>query len=215
MKKQNLGLLLIILGGLIIFSFSWVAPWWTSQVWSSAPPEHFEGTNWAAFGLIFMTMSFGVPTGIILLTIGLLLYTASNKSSVWLIMIVVVFAIIGLLYPPTTGYYPLVFGIAGGLILVFFFLTVWYWARNRKTASNKMIIASDFQLLSYVFFLLMAIQLCALLGNPFSGLYFPEKVIRDESLPFLYSIGLKVIIYFVLAWLFTFLSQLKRSKPDK
>ena len=123
MKKNHIGLLLVILGGLIIFSFSWLAPWWTSPIWSSAPPEQFEGTNWAAFGPIFMIMSFGVPVGIILLTIGLLLYTASNRSSVWLVMLVVVLATLGILYPPTTGYYPIVFGIGGGLILIFFFAT--------------------------------------------------------------------------------------------
>ena len=211
MKHTNIGLLLMITGGLLIFVFSWLAPWWTSQVWSSAPPEHFEGTAWAAFGPIFMIMSFGVPVGLLLFTIGLLLYTRSKKASFWLILTIVGLAIFGMLYQPTSGYFPLVFGIGGGLILLFFFMTIWFWAKKRRSQKDLAFIADDFQLLSYVFFMLLAINLCALVGNPFSGLYFPEKVIRDQSLPFLYSIGLKSMIYFVLAWLFAFLSQLKRA----
>ena len=199
----------------MIFGFSWLAPWWTSQVWSSAPPEHFEGTNWAAFGPVFMLLAFSVPIGVILFVIGLLLYTRSGKPSAWLVMTIATLAIMGMLYPPTAAYYPVVFGIGGGLILFFFFLTIVYWTKNRRGKKNESVIAADFQFLSYVFFLLTAINLCALVGNPFSGLYFPEKVLRDESQPFLYSIGLKVMIYFVLAWLFTFLSQFKNSSRSK
>ena len=215
MKVTKIGLILLLAGGLLVFGFSWVAPWWTSQGWSSAPPEHCEGTNWAAFGPVFMLLAFSVPIGVILFVIGLLLYTRFGKTSAWLVMIIVTLAILGMLYPPTMAYYPIVFGIGGGFILSFFFLTIVYWAKNRRRNKNENLIATDFQLISYIFFLLTAINLCALVGNPFSGLYFPEKVLRDESLPFLYSIGLKVIIYFVLAWLFTFLSQYKNSSGSK
>ena len=211
MNKKTFGFILFLIGALIIFGTSWVAPWWTSPVWSSAPPESFEGTAWAAFGPIFMLMSVGVPIGIILFTVGILIISGVRKTSPWLILTVVVLAVLSMLYPPTTGYYPVVFGIAGGLILIFFYLTVWFWIKNRKKSSENQKLAADFQFLSYIFFLLLAIQLCAILGNPFSGLYFPEKVIRDGSISFHYSMGLKSIIYFVLAWLFTFLSHYKTA----
>ena len=87
MKKKTLGSILLLIGALIIFGTSWVAPWWTSPVWSSAPPEDFEGTAWAAFGPIFMLMSIGVPIGIILFTIGILILVAARKTSIWLVMI--------------------------------------------------------------------------------------------------------------------------------
>jgi len=212
MKKKTLGSILLLIGALIIFGTSWVAPWWTSPVWSSAPPEDFEGTAWAAFGPIFMLMSIGVPIGIILFTIGILILVAARKTSIWLVMILAVLAVMSMLYPPTIAYYPIVFGIGGGLILLFFFLTVWFWIKNRKKLADNQKLASDFQFLSYLFFLLLAIQLCAILGNPFSGLYFPEKVLRDASIPFYYSMGLKIIFYSVLAWLFTFLSHYKWKK---
>lgn len=207
MNKKDLGLAFILTGATIVFGISWVAPWWTSSVWSSAPPESFEGTAWAAFGPVFMLMSVGVPLGMILFTIGIIVVTAASKTSLWLISMVVLFAVLSMLYPSTTGYYPVVFGIGGALILIFFFLTTWFWLKTREKRNEDQKLASDLQFLSYIFFLLMAIQLCALLGNPFSGLYFPEKVIRDSSIPFYYSMGLKIIIYLVLGFLFTFLSH--------
>jgi hypothetical protein len=215
MNKKTLGLIFIIAGVVIVSIISWVAPWWTSSVWSSAPPESFEGTAWAAFGPIFMLMSVGVPFGIILFTAGILIISAAGKTSLWLVVIVVVMGVLSMLYPPTTGYYPVAFGIGGGFILILFFMTVWIWVKNREKQNEKQKTAADLQFLSYVFFLLMAIQLCALLGNPFSGLYFPEKVIRDGSIHFHYSMGLKIIIYLILGFLFTFLSQYKKLKSVK
>ncbi len=215
MNNKTLGLIIALLGALLVFGISWVAPWWTSPVWSSAPPESFEGTPWAAFGPVFMGMSAGVPIGIILLTIGILIISAARKKRVWLFMIIVLFATLSMLYPSTTGYYPVVFGVGGGLILLLFFLTVWVWILNRKDQKKDHVLAMDFQLLSYIFFLLLAIHLCALLGNPFSGLYFPEKVIRDGSIPFYYSMGLKIIIYLVLGFLFTFLSHYKALNKSR
>jgi len=46
MKKQKIGLILFLIGALIIFGVSWITPWFTSPIWSSAPPEHFERTVW-------------------------------------------------------------------------------------------------------------------------------------------------------------------------
>ena len=81
MKK--VGLILFLIGALLIFGVGWVMPWYTSPVWSSAPPEHFEGTVWEAFGPIFMAMSFITPMGILLISIGTLLLGESIKSYIW------------------------------------------------------------------------------------------------------------------------------------
>ena len=83
MKKQKIGLILFLLGALIIFGIGWVAPWFTSPVWSSAPPEHFEETIWEAFGLIFMAMSLLTPAGMLMIAIGTLLLGDSVKSHIW------------------------------------------------------------------------------------------------------------------------------------
>ncbi len=212
MKKQTIGLTLFLLGALIIFAVSWITPWFTSPVWSSAPPEHFEGTAWEAFGLIFMTMSLLTPAGLLMIAIGTLLLGDSVKSHVWSYSIGIVLVIFSFLFPATLGYYPLLFGIAGFLILTFFFAVLWYWAQNHRNLKGPAKSASVYQLLSYIFFILIALLMCTTLGNPFSGLYFPEKVIEQNALPFHYSFGTKAVIYFVLAMFFSFLNQYKKAQ---
>ncbi|MCP4975365.1 MAG: hypothetical protein GY931_04320 [Maribacter sp.] len=213
MKK--IGLILFLIGALLIFGAGWIMPWFTSPVWSSAPPEQFEGTVWEAFGPIFMVMSFLPSAGILLIAIGTLLLGDSIKLHIWLYSIGIILVILSFLYPPTLGYYPLLFGIGGLFILVFFFAVLWYWAQNHRNLDDSTKTASVYQLIGYIFFFLIAMLLCTILGNPFSGLYFPEKVIEQNALPFHYSFGTKVLIYFVLAMFFTFLGQYKKAQQNK
>jgi len=52
------------------------------------------------------------------------------------------------------------------------------------------------------------------MGNPFSDLYFPEKVLEYEALPVHYAMGTKVALYFALGWLFTFFGQLTLFRTE-
>ena len=215
MKKQKVGLLLFLIGAFFIFVVSWITPWFTSPVWSSAPPEHFEGTVWEAFGLIFMLMSFLTPAGILMIAIGALLLGDSAKSHIWPYTIGIISVVFSFLFPPTLGFYPIMFGVAGFFISIFFFAILWYWAKSHRSLKEPAKAASIYQLISYIFFFLIALLMCTLLGNPFSGLYFPERVMEQNALPFHYSFGTKVAIYFVLAMFFTFLYQFKKAQIEK
>jgi hypothetical protein len=212
MKKQRIGLILFLIGALIIFGVGWITPWFTSPVWSSESPEHFEGTIWEAFGLIFMAMSLLTPFGILMIAIGTLLLGDSVKSHIWYYSIGIVLVIASFLFPATLGFYPLLFGIGGFLILIFFFVLLWYWAKNHRDLEGPAKAASVYQLISYIFLLMIALLMCTILGNPFSGLYFPERVIEQNALPFHYSFGTKAVIYFVLAMFFSFLHHYKRTQ---
>jgi hypothetical protein len=207
MKERRLGLALFVIGAVIIFGVTWITPWFTSPVWSSAPPEHCEGTVWEAFGPIFMTMSLLTPAGILLLAFGTLLLGDSVRAHIWPYSIGLVIVVFSFLFPATLGYYPVVFGIAGFLIVVLFFAVLWYWAQNHRHLKGPARAASVYQLLSYICFFLVALLMCTILGNPFSGLYFPERVMEQNALPFHHSFGTKAVIYFVLAMFFTFLSH--------
>jgi len=210
MKKA--GLILFLLGSLFIFGVGWIMPWYTSPVWSSAPPEHFDGTVWEAFGPIFMAMSFLTPAGILMISIGTILLGEAIKSHIWTYSIGIFLVILSFLFPPTIGYYPLIFGIGGLLILLFFFTLLWYWAQNHRNLNKPAKVASVYELIGYIFFFLIALLMCTILGNPFSGLYFPERVIEQNALPYYYSFGTKALIYFVLAIFFTLLSQYKKAQ---
>jgi hypothetical protein len=149
-----------------------------------------------------MVMSLLTPAGILLVAIGTLLLGNSLKSHIWPFSIGIVLIVFSFLFPATLGYYPLLFGIAGFLILTFFFAVFWYWAKNHNNLQEKAKAASVYQLISYIFFLLIALLMCTILGNPFSGLYFPKKVIELNALPFHYSFGTKAVVYIVLAMFF-------------
>jgi hypothetical protein len=181
--------------------------WWIAPIWREAPAEHFDGTIWAFGGPIFMVIALSVPAGILLTVIGISLYAGAPRPRVVVFAIGAALVASSMLFAPTLGYYPAVFGISGGLILLLFLAVLWYWGRNRRSLDPTSRTSSDLQMASYVFFFVAASMLCSTLGNPFSGLYFPEKVLRDDALPWHYSMGTKIVGYFVLGFLFNFLSQ--------
>jgi hypothetical protein len=217
MTCKKTGLIMFWIGAIYMFVASWLIMWWVTPIWRNSPDpvEEFKGTIWAYQGLVFTLIGLSVPLGVVLTVVGMMLHGGSDKRRNWtfsLFVAGVVLVALSMMFPQTLDYYPVVFGISGGLILMFFFATLWFWARNRIKLVGSAKTAADLQLVSYVFFLLSASVMCALLGNPYSGLYFPERVMRFESLPFHYSMGTKVAIYFSLGWLFNFLGQYVRSR---
>ena len=212
---QKIGLATFWIGVAYMFCASWLAMWWIAPIWRNAPAEQFEGTIFAFGGLVFTIIMLSVPVGIVLTALGMGLYSKLGKAdarSIGLLVGGLIVVAISLLFPPTLAYYPTLFGIIGGVILILFFVTLWYWARIRLELGGENKAADIFQLFSYIFFFLTASTICALLGNPFSGLYFPEKVLQDAALPYHYSMGMKIAIYMVLGWLFTFLGQYARYR---
>jgi len=212
---QKIGLAAFWLGAAYMFCASWLAMWWIAPIWRNTPAVQFEDTIFAFGGLVFSIIALSIPVGIVLTALGMALYSKLGKADPGTIVLLVaglIVVAISLLLPPTLAYYPTVFGIIGGVILMLFFVTLWYWARIRLESGGENKAADIFQLFSYVFFFLTASTLCALLGNPFSGLYFPEKVLQDAALPYHYSMGMKMAAYLVLGWLFAFLGQYARYR---
>jgi len=212
---NKVGLIMFWVGAVIVFTGSWLVQWWVFPIWKNSPPEQFAGTMLAVEGPVYMLIALSTPLGIVLSAIGILLCAESKKARLWPFAIGIVLIALGMLILPTLGYYPLLFGISGGLILLFFFAALWYWAKKRSTLVGSARTAADFQLVSYVFFLFVAMLMCSLLGNPFSGLYFPAKVrLFDWALPAAYSMGTKAAIYLALGFFFTFLSHYKAAQAE-
>lgn len=214
MNREKVGVALSWAGATMLFVTAWLVMWWIAPIFRDTPVEEAEGTIWAFGGPVFMTVALGPPIGILLLTIGTLLQGESGKSRIWPFVVGILIVIASFLYPSTLGYYPVAFGVSGGLILLFFFAVIWLCAKKRRSLEGAAWTAADFQLFSYVFFLLTALLMCTLLGNPYSGLYFPEKVIEQKALPWHYAFGTKAAVYLVLAWVFTFLSHYEAREPN-
>jgi len=212
---QKIGLVMFWTGAAYMFCASWLAMWWIAPIWRDTPAEQFEGTVLEFGGLVFTIIALSVPVGIVMTAFGMALYSRLGKADPGRILLLVAGLIVvaaSLLFPPTLAYYPTLFGVIGGVIVMLFFMTLWYWARIRLEFGGENKAADIFQLFSHIFFFLTASTLCALLGNPFSGLFFPEKVLQDAALPYHYSMGTKIAAYLVLGWLFTFLAQYARYR---
>ena len=68
-------------------------------------------------------------------------------------------------------------------------------------------------MLGYIFFLLAALQLCAVLGNPFSGLLVPERI-EPGDMPYQYSMATRSIIYLAAGWCMFFVVHLREARAD-
>lgn len=215
MSRRNLGLALFWLGGIYIFCASWLVMWWIAPFWRNAPAAEIENTIWAFGGPVFMVIALSVPVGVALCSIGMALYSALGQAGVAAYGVLVGGLIVlggSLMVVPTLPYYPNLFGLIGGGIVFLFLATLWYWARVRIVAGTRSHVADVFQLLSYICFYLVASTSCAMLGNPFGGLFFPETVLQEDALPYYYSMGTKIALYLFLGWLCNLVSQVARHR---
>jgi hypothetical protein len=216
-KRHTIGLVIFWIGTVYLFVMSWALMWWLIPKYRFFPLEHTDGTILAVGGPIFNLAFLAMPLGAPLMAVGLMLYAEQNKSRIWPMIVVCAFLVFTGMFPSRLAYYPTAFGIFGGLIIVLFIATLWFWAKRRRTLQGAARTAADYQVISYIFFLISAGTACVILGNPFFGLYFPEKVLesRDELMPMAYSTGLKLALYFTLGWLFTFLSHYKSAQEHE
>ncbi|NYT19774.1 MAG: hypothetical protein GKC08_05750 [Methanosarcinales archaeon] len=212
MKSDRIGLMIFWLSALYMFVAGWLANWWVAPIYRNVPIEEVNQTVLAVGGPLFIILVLSIPLGATMAAIGILLYAEKEISSIWPVAIAGGFILLISMLFPTMGYYPIVFGALAGFILLSFIAILWYWGKRRVTLKGPARTAADFQLIGYLFFIMAAGNTCVILGNPFWGLYFPEKVLETDALPIAYSFGIKLIIYFTLGWLFIFLSHYKAAQ---
>ena len=206
--KAKVGLTIFGILTVIMVGLGYVGSWWMVPTYRILPPEQIRETIWTADGALFLFWSLAIPVGAVIASIGLLLYARARGSRIWLfgVGVVLLFLLVALL--PMPGYYPPFFGISGGLILAFFLLTLWFWAKRRTQLEGTAATAADFLLVSYLFFLVGMWYLCGVLGPP-NYLLNTEKVQQFGSLQSAQILAMRVFLYLVLGWFFTFLSQYK------
>ena len=157
MTKQKVGSVIFWIG--IIYAFLWGAV----IGWAIVPPAYhnltiteLNQTIWAPTGVGTVLWGFGVPLGAAIAGIGALLYSGAKASTVWKFGVGVFLAYIIAMYMQFLGYFPVLFGIGGTLIILFFVGIVWFWAKERMALKGASTTAIDFKLVGYVFFLIAA-----------------------------------------------------------
>ncbi|MFC1872508.1 hypothetical protein ACFLYV_02165 [Chloroflexota bacterium] len=208
MKTNKFGLIVFWVFTAYMVGMGFLASWWVVPTYRNLSLAQISETIWAGDSLFFMIWALSVPVGSILACVGLLIYARSKGSRIWIFSIGLTLLLIltGLL--PIPRYYPPIYGIGGGLILTLFLVTLWFWTRRRLILEGTAKTSADYQLASYVFFLVAAWYLCGLFGPP-AYLLNPEKVQEFGSLQSAQIQAVQIIIYFVFGWLFTLISQYK------
>ncbi len=166
MTKQKVGKVLFWVA--VIWAFLWgviVSVFYASAM-NSMTMEELNESMWAMMGpMMFLWGVGGVPLGAIVAGIGLLLYSGVKGSTVWKFVLGYFFLlgpIIAIAMNPSVGHIPLLFGIGGALILLFFIGILWLWAKERMALKETSAAAADLKLIGYVFMLIAAWFICGI-----------------------------------------------------
>jgi hypothetical protein len=202
MTKQKVGLALFWIA--VIWTISWgvIGSIFMSESIRDLTMDELNQTMWAFTGPLFLTWGiFGVPVGALAAFVGMLLHSGAKGSTVWKYGIGCFLALAFSMSIGLIGHIPLVFGLGGTLILLFFIGILRLWTKERMALKDTSA-ATDLKLAGYVFFLMAAWFTCGIAGQPFL------KAFEGEA-P---GTPLHVMILFVLGWLFLFLSHYRASK---
>ena len=206
MTKQKVGL--ILFWAAVIWAILWgvIGSVFCNSAMNSMTMEELNESMWAMTGPMMLLWGIGgVPLGAIVAGIGVMLYSGVKGSTVWKFVIGYFFLlgpIIAIAMGPLVGHIPLLFGIGGTLILLFFIGILWLWAKERMALKETSTAAADLKLVGYVFMLIAAWFICGIASQPFL------KALEGEAT----MTPVHVMIFLVLGWLFLFLGHRKSLK---
>ncbi|UCE40191.1 MAG: hypothetical protein JSV17_12075 [Candidatus Aminicenantes bacterium] len=203
MMKQKIGLVLFWMA--IIWAIGWgvIGSVFVDSAFRNLTMDELNQTMWASEGTWTMIWGlFGVPLAAIVAIIGIMLYSGAKASTALTYGIGIFIAVFAGMMAGYVGHIPLLFGIGGTLILLFFIGILWFWAKERKALEGASSAAANLKLAGYVFMLIAAWFTCGIASQPFL------KALDKQS-P---STPLHVIIFLVLGWFFLFLGFSKSHK---
>jgi hypothetical protein len=207
MKTNKTGMILFWIAVILIIGMGLGGSWIVRPIYRNLTLEQANQTIWGLTSPMFGLWASSVPIGSILAGVGLLLYVKAKKSTIWLFGVgafalfmfdtLTKFRIL-----PTLPHFSPLFGIGGGLILVFFLTVLWIWAKKRSTLYESDRSAADLQLVGYVFFAIAMWYLCGELAKPY----------QTALLGLTHQSPIMIIVYLTLGWLFILLAQYKSIK---
>jgi len=202
--KTKVWLGIILGGGYWAIGWGVIGSVFVDSAFRNLTMDELNQTMWANEGTWTMVWGlFGVPMTAILAIIGILLFTGAKGSTALKYGIGVFLGLFAAMAAGNLGHIPLLFGIGGTLILLFFIGILRFWAKERMALEGTSTAAADLKLAGYVFMLIAAWFTCGIASQPFL------KALEETS-P---STPIHVIILLVLGWFFLFLGHSKSRKP--
>jgi len=196
MNRQKIGMILFWVGFFWAVIGGVVGGVSASSVMNSLTMAELNQSVWAMDGAVFLLYSLSPILGALVAGIGVLLYSGAKGLTIWVFGIGIVLAVVAAVMVTEMGYFPPLFGIGGSLILLFTFGIYWIWAKER-TALQGSSTAADLKLAGYTFMLIATWFTCGIGSQPFLKSF-------DGEGP---GNPITAMIFFVLGWLFLFLSH--------
>ncbi len=200
MTKQKVGMILFWIA--VIWAIFWgvIVSVLLGSSFRNLTMDELNQTMWAPQGTWTMIWGlFGVPLAALIALIGILLYSDARVLTALKYGIGILLAVFIGMALTSIGHIPLLFGIGGTLILLFFIGMLWLWAREHMTLKGAPPTPAVLKLVGYVFMLIAAWFICGMASFPFL------KALENEP-P---ASPLHVMIFLVLGWLFLFLGHYK------
>jgi hypothetical protein len=198
--SQRIGWGIFITGGLYMFALGWL------YSWRMVPTANQVGST-AYMDLMGMIWALSVPLGAFIVAIGAALIARVERRMLWLLVLLLVLVTAWKMTYTSTQMIPALFGIGGGLIMIFFLGSTWQWARTRPTLTGAAKTGSDLRLIGTIFFVVAAWYLCGVFG--IANFVLRPELAAKFSVPVGSTINLAyvVLVLLVLGWGFTYFGQ--------
>jgi hypothetical protein len=178
--------LAVIMGAIVSYDLGFVC---------HLDPENLPETIWSYPALCFLFWAFSVPVGIVIAGTGILIHTNAKRKTIlkFGLGITSTFVFITFANGPMP-HMPILFGIGGTLILLFYFLILWQNANRFKE--------NAFKLSGYTFLIIGFWFTCGLASRQY------QPALSSGESP------IDIMTYFVLAMLFFWLGEIKYNKAN-
>ena len=171
-------------------------------------PEYWDTLSSLQRVLIKIIGALAIPLGSLFLVGGFLHRDGANAGTITLIItggVLALFALVRLPLPTTSTPF---FGMGGTLLLVFFVLTLWDWAKQRRQTNHDQRAALDLHLAGLMFYLLAAFLTCNVgIMSTISG--YPDQAIYARNQGYVVQTLYRIMIAFFLGSLLTYIGQRK------
>lgn len=200
--SQRIGRVIFALGGAYMFGLGWLYSWRVVPTANQLGGEAYANV----LGLIW---ALSVPLGAFVVAIGAALSARVERRVLWLLILLVVLFTAWRIAGTTNQMIPALFGVGGGLIVLFFLGSTWQWARTRPALTGAARTAADLRMLGFVFFVVAAWDLCGIFG--IANFVLRPEVAARFAVPLSSTINSAsgVMILLVLGWGCTYFGQLK------
>jgi hypothetical protein len=202
-------------GTVYLLAVAWLLSWWYVPALREFDYHSIAGrTPYGGTALFVLWASSGV-VGAMLVAIGAAGCSAMGRVRLLLLGVASSVLLVLLVFWSAPSYNPALFGIGGGLILLFFLVSCLDWAKTRQHLEPTMKTASDLRLAGHVCFFFAAWGLCGLLGAPTFVMRPTVSEVHRQELSGS-SLAVKVLVCLVLGWGLSAVAQrMVRRATDK